>query len=297
MKFLKVNRWNERIYDAFCQKYDLNQMTSKDIFEKLIEEGYWSSDFYEKSLIKLYGWECLTIPFSTNLNNKNYIKIANSIFKPLFGFDFDFQRGYVSLLNFIEDYNPDILYLAPTLSYTDSVISEARRRAKNIKKIMGWNCMLVSEEEYQHMKSYDAIFTCVPDINEMMLRKDIKSYNQGLSFDPEILDKIEKREKRHDIVFTGTIRPCKDYRLQVMQEIEKSGLNFEIYCPNKDYECYFNKPFSPPVFGLDMYQLLADSKIILNIHATTKNAGNLRLYEATGIGTCLLTDRQEGLEE
>jgi spore maturation protein CgeB len=56
---------------------------------------------------------------------------------------------------------------------------------------------------------------------------------------------------------------------------------------------------SNPVFGLDMYQLLHDSQITLNTHIdiALEWASNMRLYEATGVGTCLLTDWQDDLSE
>ena len=48
----------------------------------------------------------------------------------------------------------------------------------------------------------------------------------------------------------------------------------------------------PPVYGFDMYRLIQGSRITFNVH--TKQArefvGNMRLFEATGMGTCLLTD-------
>ncbi len=53
----------------------------------------------------------------------------------------------------------------------------------------------------------------------------------------------------------------------------------------------------PPVFGLDMYQTVRDSKINLNIHADSSPlyASNMRLFEATGVGACLLTDWRQNL--
>lgn len=55
----------------------------------------------------------------------------------------------------------------------------------------------------------------------------------------------------------------------------------------------------PPLFGLAMFQLLRDSKINLNIHADSSPhyASNMRLFEATGVGTCLLTDWRPNLPE
>jgi spore maturation protein CgeB len=53
------------------------------------------------------------------------------------------------------------------------------------------------------------------------------------------------------------------------------------------------------VFGLAMYQTLAQSKITLNNHIdiSANSASNMRLYEATGVGTCLLTDWQPDLQD
>ena len=55
----------------------------------------------------------------------------------------------------------------------------------------------------------------------------------------------------------------------------------------------------PAVFGLNMFQVLRNSKISLNIHTDISpiSASNIRLFEATGVGTCLLTDWKENLPE
>lgn len=53
----------------------------------------------------------------------------------------------------------------------------------------------------------------------------------------------------------------------------------------------------PPVYGLEMYNTLRRSQVTLNAHAECagNSAGNLRLFEATGVGTCLLTDFKDDL--
>ncbi len=57
------------------------------------------------------------------------------------------------------------------------------------------------------------------------------------------------------------------------------------------------KKFRESVYGLDMFQKLSDSKISFNIHGDlVKNqAGNMRMYEVTGVGTCLLTDYKKDI--
>ena len=55
----------------------------------------------------------------------------------------------------------------------------------------------------------------------------------------------------------------------------------------------------PPVFGVDMYALLKNSRVTLNSHsdAADGNVDNLRLFQATGVGTCLLTDTGENMPD
>ena len=48
-----------------------------------------------------------------------------------------------------------------------------------------------------------------------------------------------------------------------------------------------------------MYQLLRDSTVTLNSHidVSTHSASNMRLFEATGVGGCLLTDVKTNLSQ
>lgn len=52
------------------------------------------------------------------------------------------------------------------------------------------------------------------------------------------------------------------------------------------------------VVGLEMYRLLAQSKITLNVHVdiSGNDAGSMRLFEATGMGTLLLTDQKDNIQ-
>jgi len=53
-----------------------------------------------------------------------------------------------------------------------------------------------------------------------------------------------------------------------------------------------------PVFGLDMFSEIAQTKIAFNIHGdiAANFAANMRMYEVTGMGTCLLTDWKPDIE-
>ena len=54
-----------------------------------------------------------------------------------------------------------------------------------------------------------------------------------------------------------------------------------------------------PLFGLPMFQQLRDSDVTLNTHidASPRSASNMRLFEGTGTGACVLTDRKPNIRE
>lgn len=54
-----------------------------------------------------------------------------------------------------------------------------------------------------------------------------------------------------------------------------------------------------PVYGMEMYQTLACAQLTVNVHigGAGDYAANMRLFEATGVGTCLLTDSKSDLAE
>lgn len=54
-----------------------------------------------------------------------------------------------------------------------------------------------------------------------------------------------------------------------------------------------------PVYGIDMFNLFLRSKIVLNFHvgAAGDYAGNMRMFEVTGVGSCLLTDNKKNMKD
>lgn len=78
-----------------------------------------------------------------------------------------------------------------------------------------------------------------------------------------------------------------------------SRVNNFFECPRMPVNIELIKHFRKPVFGLEMFNILYNSDIVLNIHADSspKYASNMRLFESTGVGACLLTDMKNNLNE
>jgi spore maturation protein CgeB len=62
---------------------------------------------------------------------------------------------------------------------------------------------------------------------------------------------------------------------------------------------YYGDQFRPQVVALDYFKVLGRSKLNINKHIDCAGdyAGNVRLFEATGMGACLITDWKINLPE
>ena len=85
--------------------------------------------------------------------------------------------------------------------------------------------------------------------------------------------------------------------------IENPELIFQILeygkFPVRSYPGSILRVRQKPEYGKEMYRLLQNSKIVLNNHGDVAGnyAGNMRLFEATGLGSCLLTDNKSNLND
>jgi hypothetical protein len=76
---------------------------------------------------------------------------------------------------------------------------------------------------------------------------------------------------------------------------------YALYEMPRNLKCIENiqRKAKPPLFGIEMFKALAHSKIGFNIHGDIAGeyAANVRLFEITGAGSCLLTDWKKNIHE
>jgi spore maturation protein CgeB len=52
------------------------------------------------------------------------------------------------------------------------------------------------------------------------------------------------------------------------------------------------------IFGKEMYEILQRSKVMINMHINdTQYSGNMRLFEGTGCGCLVVTDKKKGIKK
>ena len=122
-----------------------------------------------------------------------------------------------------------------------------------------------------------------------------------LAFEPAILDALPAAPATDiDVSFVGTVSVDHQQRIALLEAVAE----------RYDLKLWGNRPqalpassplhrcFQGEVWGADMYQVLRRSRITLNSHIDMagREAGNMRLFEATGVGAFLLTDFKDNLD-
>jgi spore maturation protein CgeB len=122
-----------------------------------------------------------------------------------------------------------------------------------------------------------------------------------IGFDTRVLELLGTVEKEIDASFVGGISRHHGNALPMLEYLARST-PIEFFGYGADSLTRSSPILARhhgEVWGLDMYRALASSRLTLNRHINVaeNNANNMRLYEATGVGTLLITDRKDNLGE
>ncbi len=85
---------------------------------------------------------------------------------------------------------------------------------------------------------------------------------------------------------------------KILMQVESNLLDYNAM-PKFPIAQLFPNKCNPPVFGVEMYEKFISAQFTLNMHAdaTGDSVGNLRMFEATGVGACLLTNDGPNMKE
>ncbi len=107
------------------------------------------------------------------------------------------------------------------------------------------------------------------------------------------------RRKAHDIVTAARNASVPEQLLNILPLVRKIAR----WNTSPTLEQYVDEHIArrthSPIFGIEMFQKLRDALVVFNNHIDISpvSASNMRLFETTGVGACLLTDWRENLSE
>jgi hypothetical protein len=202
----------------------------------------------------------------------------------------------------VEAFAPDVAYVFEWSPLGDAFLAEM----KSCVRLLAGQIAAPLRPD-RSFDAYDLMISSFPPIVDHFRRRGIASELLRLGFDERILRRLPPRPARYDVTFIGGFAPSHPDRMEWLETLLQ-GVNIDIFgygvervpgdSPIRDHH-------HGPVWGLRMFETLASSRITLNRHAVIQvdtdkppdMANNMRLYEATGMGTCLITDAKSNLHE
>lgn len=145
------------------------------------------------------------------------------------------------------------------------------------------------------VKQFAVLFTSFPHYVEAFEKLGVRGVYLPLAFDPIVLERTEPQERIHDCVFVGGIGPQWEAGTGVLHRVAEAIPSFKWWgygAGSLHTNTALAKAFQGPAWGLDMYRILRQSKIVINRHGEASHgySNNLRMFEATGCGALLLTE-------
>jgi spore maturation protein CgeB len=155
--------------------------------------------------------------------------------------------------------------------------------------------------EAENFSCYDLVISSLPNLVEHFRRIGMRTELHRLAFEPRVLSRLKKEERPIAISFVGSLSKHHEARVHLLAYLCER-LDVEVWGQGVDSlpaKSPIRRRYKGRAWGIEMYQLLYNSKMTLNHHigVAESYANNMRLFEATGVGTLLITDWKVNLHE
>jgi spore maturation protein CgeB len=191
----------------------------------------------------------------------------------------------------VKSIKPDVLIVKDIHEYPPIVL---RQFKQSVGQLVGFCSSSVVDSN--NFAEYDLILSSVPA--NLQIAKDLGIRNKRLfpAFDSRNLE-FQSENRDISTSFVGSIYSGTIPILKAALEVDSA---LQIYAPNP--KALQGEPglldnYVGNAWGSEMYKIYGRSKITLNRHGAIASnfAANMRLFEATGMGACLLTESRPNL--
>lgn len=321
MRLLKIGVYYKTYLEQFyARRPGLAADTYDAQHAALIDDCFGSSDFWTRALSGL-GYETCDLVANAEPLQKAWAAERGVTFD-------DAEWLFQITAAQVKDFRPDVLLVADYSTVTAAFLRRLRDACPSIRLVLGW-CG-APYDDGSVFGECDVVLSCVPELVTHFREAGHRSRHVNHAFEPRVLEKLGAHESppTADFVFIGSVfksahfhlgrerllsRLVAETGLQIWSEVgppsqtpsrlRRAALLLlrggEATQPQSSIDARVARRARPPLFGLDMFRQLRAGRVALNTHIdiSTHSASNMRLFEATGVGSCLLTDAKENLRE
>jgi hypothetical protein len=197
----------------------------------------------------------------------------------------------------IRHYKPDVVLNQTMNRLSCSFLQEMKR---HFRLLVGQHAVpQISDTE--DWAVYDLVVSSLPLTLEWFRSRRVPTVLNRLGFEPDVLSSLRDGEKNIPASFVGSTFPqIHSTRTQWLEHICRMA-QVQVWSSHVSQlppSSFIRRSYVSPAWGREMFQVLRNSLLTLNHHGDLRPfANNMRLFEATGVGTLLITDWKENLHE
>ncbi len=306
--FVKVTTFYGRYLDRFFEvRPELAGQSYETQLRALLDDAFGWSDFYARNLNAL-GARAHEIVANARPLQEQWLKerAPGTPFEPK-----DTALQQVAALN------PEVLFVEDCGEFNGAWIEAARKACPRLKLVIGYHCVPLSARLLQLLEPCDLLASCHGGFCDQMRAAGFEALQLNHAFEESVLARIAAGPASpRPLTFVGSVHLGPGYhgqRAAILRALLDADIGLTAYGsvqraavgrnPLRLFARLLPDPlastFAKPVYGLDMYRVLAASGVSFNNHidAAGRLAANMRLFEATGVGSCLLTDHKENIRD
>jgi hypothetical protein len=206
----------------------------------------------------------------------------------------------------VEEYDPDVIYVQDMGYHSTQEIRALKHGGRRL--VVGQIASPAPPEE--HLRAFDLVVTSFPHFVPRFRELGIDAEYLPLAYDARLHDVLRAEgidptpdgDRPHAVAFVGGLNPAVHEAGTALLEQVAAATDAEFWGYGADRlprESPIRERYRGEAWGLDMYRVLARSRIVINRHIDVAegHANNMRLYEATGSGALLLTDPGHNLSD
>jgi len=203
---------------------------------------------------------------------------------------------YETLAAQIAYYRPDVLINQAMYAVRSDFLKDMKR---HVGLLVGQIASPLPEGE--EFGIYDLVITSLPNFVVHFRGLGIPCELHRFAFEESLLQRLEKDGQTISVSFVGSLSSAHRERISLLEHL-CSQMDIGVWGTGTERlsgRSSILKRYMGHAWGMEMYQILHRSKITINNHIEIAGpyANNMRLFEATGVGTLLITDWKENLPE
>jgi spore maturation protein CgeB len=195
-------------------------------------------------------------------------------------------------------FEPDVVYVQNVRWVLEPTLLRLGRCARMLVAQVG-----SKPPRTRKLQRYNLVVTSFPHFVDRFRRAGVRCTYLRIGFDVRVLERLKAEGARfatRDAVFVGTLKRTQHQignaalsEASERTQLEVWGYGLEGWSADSP----IRRAYRGEAWGLDMYRLLRSARIAVNRHGEIAEdyANNMRLFEATGVGSMLLTDAKRNL--